>query len=132
MPALPEAAASPYLGLGEAESRGQLHPLGRGEVALDLEALLQAGELRVGEDGAGFAAAAVLPGQLGGGVGLEQGRHRHSWGDTRRTPGLRPASPSHPRRAAEAGGRLSPSLVPTRLSTFRFLRSFHCFLFIFY
>lgn len=82
--------AAPYLRLGEAERRGQLHPLWRGEIALDLEALLQTGELRVGEDGAGLAAAAVLPGQLGVSVVREQRRHRHSCGDTRRGPGLRP------------------------------------------
>lgn len=76
-----------YLGLGEAERRGQLHPLGRGEVPLNLKPLLQAGELRVGENGAGFAAAAMLPGQLGVSVGLEEGWHRHSWGNTRPRPG---------------------------------------------
>lgn len=70
----------PYLRLGEAEGRGQLHPLGCGQVPLDLEALLQAGELRVGEHGAGFAAAAMLPGQLGVSVVLEKRWHRHSWG----------------------------------------------------
>lgn len=80
---------SPYLRLGEAEGRGQLHPLGGGQVPLDLEPLLQAGELRVGEHGAGFAAAAVLPGQLGVSVVLEKRWHRHSWGDTGRTPTLR-------------------------------------------
>lgn len=74
---------SPYLRLGEAEGRGQLHPLGSGQVPLDLKPLLQAGELRVGEHGAGFAAAAMLPGQLGVSVVLEQRWHRHSWGDTR-------------------------------------------------
>lgn len=69
-----------YLRLGEAQRRGQLHALRRGQVALDLEALLQARELRVGEDGAGLAAAAVLAGQLGVRVRvrLEEAGHGHA------------------------------------------------------
>lgn len=98
-----------YLGLGEAESRGQLHPFGRGEVALDLKPLLQTGELRVGENGAGFAAAAVLPGQLG--VMLEEGWHRHSWGDTRWRPGL----PSGREPGPELPGSFCPRRPPAGL-----------------
>lgn len=66
-----------HLRLGQAEGRGQLHPLGRGQVALDLESLLQAGELRVRENRASFAAAAVLPRQLGVLGVREQRRDRH-------------------------------------------------------
>lgn len=36
-----------HLRLRQAEGRGQLHPLWRGQVALDLESFLQAGKLRV-------------------------------------------------------------------------------------
>lgn len=67
----------PYLRLGEAEGGGQFDALRRGKVALDLEALLQAGQLRIGEDGARFPTAAVLARQLGVRVWLEEGGHRH-------------------------------------------------------
>lgn len=51
---------SVYLCLGQAERRGQLHSLRRGQVPLDFEPLLQAGELRVGENRPGLPAPAVL------------------------------------------------------------------------
>lgn len=66
-----------HLRLGQAERCGQLHPLWRGQVALDLESLLQARQLRVGEHGACFAAAAMLPGELRVRGVREQRRDRH-------------------------------------------------------
>lgn len=125
--------AAPYLRLGEAERRGQLHPLWRGEIALDLEALLQTGELRVGEDGAGLAAAAVLPGQLGVSVVREQRRHRHSCGDTRRGPGLRPTGAGQQRlcvgfpRAFCPSGYIGVGCLVFFSSFISFSKSFHFF-----
>lgn len=55
------ARALVYLRLGQAQRGGQLHSLWRGQVPLDLESLLQAGQLRVGEDRPGLPAPAVLP-----------------------------------------------------------------------
>lgn len=70
-----------HLRLGQAEGRGQLHPLRRGQVPLDLESLLQARELRVREDRASFAASAVLPRQLCVLGMREQRRDRHACGE---------------------------------------------------
>jgi len=53
--------ASPHLRLGQAERRGQLDSLWRGQVALDFKALFQAGQLGVGEDRPRLPAPAVLP-----------------------------------------------------------------------
>lgn len=64
-----------YLRLGETERRGQLHSLWCGQIPLDLKPLLQAGQLRVGENSPGLPASAVLPRQLC--VVLEQRRHLH-------------------------------------------------------
>lgn len=75
---LPVLPRGPHLCLGEAERRGQLHSLRRGKVPLDLEALLQAGQLRVGEDGPGLPPPAVFPRQLR--VMLEERRHLHPFG----------------------------------------------------
>lgn len=75
-----------YLSLGEAERRGQLDALRRGQVALDFEPLLQAGKLRVGENRAGFPAATVLARQLRVRVGLEERRHGHTCGEQDREP----------------------------------------------
>lgn len=90
------ALCQAHLRLGQAERRGQLHPLRRGQVALDLEPLLQTRQLRVGEHGARFAAAAVLPGQLGVRRGREQRGDRHPCGQ-KAAQGAEPGHAGPPR-----------------------------------
>lgn len=76
-----DAGPRVHLRLGQAERRGQLHPLRRGQIPLDLKALLQAGQLRVGENRPSLPPSAVLPRQVC--VVLEERGHLHSCGQTR-------------------------------------------------
>lgn len=103
-----------HLRLRQAEGGGQLHPLGRGQVALDLESLLQARQLRVREHRARFAAAAVLPRQLRVRRVREQRRDRHPCREKSRPVGRTPSRASNPRSTPLLWpGQLPQPLVAT-------------------
>ncbi len=112
-----------HLRLGQLQLVGQLDALGGGEVALRLEALLEAAELRVAEHGARLAPPTVLPGR----VVLEQtrqmetcNRHREFKRTSRVLVAMRPGCGHYLQTSVLVGGTTTEySPLFSSLSTFR-------------